>query len=80
MIKQELLYVFVYSATVILPHQSGQEHHWTLRAMPRENYFISSLVVLYIDRESVLLLQNWTHLTEILKNMNFMPKKNEAMK
>jgi U3 small nucleolar RNA-associated protein 25 len=30
--------------------------------------------ILYIDRASVLLMQNWAHLTEILKNMNNMPK------
>jgi hypothetical protein len=40
----------------------------------RELSFISSVEILYIDRASVLLMQNWSHLTEILKNMNFMPK------
>ena len=40
----------------------------------RENSFISSVDLLYVDRASVLLMQNWSHLTEILRNLNFMPK------
>lgn len=39
----------------------------------RENSFISSVEILYIDRASVFLMQNWLHLTEILTNMNIMP-------
>lgn len=40
----------------------------------RENSFISSVEIVYIDRASALLMQNWTHLNEIFNNMNLMPK------
>lgn len=34
---------------------------------------MSSVEIMYIDRASVIYMQNWDHLVEVVKSMNMMP-------
>lgn len=39
----------------------------------RDFSFLSSVEILYVDRASVIYMQNWDHLIEVVKNLNLMP-------
>lgn len=40
----------------------------------KEISFLSSVEILYVDRASVIMMQNWDHLLDIFHNLNYMPK------
>lgn len=40
----------------------------------RDYSFLSSVEILYIDRASAILMQNWDHLIQVLKVLNEMPE------